>query len=327
MQKIIFDLEGIVRQFMIDDKGSVLIAGFGLPPYAHEDDPLRAVTAAIEIHNTLSAFKVPCSIGVTTGPAFCGDVGDPLRREYAMVGDIVNLSARLMAAAKTGILVDPDTYELVKSNPTLEFVAQEPMKFKGKEKPIVTYIPRRTKRANKSSAGAGAGANGKAVAREIIGRDKELQALKTQWIKLRAEPNATRVIMVEGEAGVGKSRLVSELVSLFEHDKRKVLAGHADQLHNNINLFIWQDIFETALVDGKLPRDVIAAVGNDELLPLLNNVLPSLNYEPSPLVSSMSNQVYKQTTIEVLIKVLKVLVPQGSLIRLENVHWYVVARE
>lgn len=102
MQNIIYKYEGTVRQFMIDDKGSVLIgmwqciflltiltAGFGLPPFSHQDDAARGVETALEIYTKLSALKVPCSIGVTTGQAFCGDVGSSMRREYAMVGDIV----------------------------------------------------------------------------------------------------------------------------------------------------------------------------------------------------------------------------------------------
>src|SRR5690242_18500298 len=87
---------------MIDDKGSVLIgnishrffcliclAGFGLPPLSHQDDGPRAVETALEIHSRLTQLRVKCSIGVTTGQAFCGDVGSAQRREYAMVGDIV----------------------------------------------------------------------------------------------------------------------------------------------------------------------------------------------------------------------------------------------
>ena len=89
MQSIIYKYEGTVRQFIIDDKGSVMIAGFGLPPLSHENDAIRAVEAAIEIHQKLEALGVPCSIGVTTGEAFCGDVGGDYRREFAMVGDIV----------------------------------------------------------------------------------------------------------------------------------------------------------------------------------------------------------------------------------------------
>jgi class 3 adenylate cyclase len=66
---------------MIDDKGSVLIAGFGLPPFSHEDDANRAVETALEIHARLSELNTACSIGVTTGRAFCGDVGTSQRRE------------------------------------------------------------------------------------------------------------------------------------------------------------------------------------------------------------------------------------------------------
>jgi hypothetical protein len=89
MQSVIYKYEGTVRQFIIDDKGSVMIAGFGLPPLSHENDAMRAVETAIEISQRLEAQGVPCSIGVTTGEAFCGDVGGDNRREYAMVGDIV----------------------------------------------------------------------------------------------------------------------------------------------------------------------------------------------------------------------------------------------
>lgn len=61
-----------------------------MPPQSHEDDSIRAVQTALEIHEVLlKETKVHSQIGVTTGTAFCGDVGTDARREYAMVGDIV----------------------------------------------------------------------------------------------------------------------------------------------------------------------------------------------------------------------------------------------
>lgn len=81
--------EGMIRQFLIDDKGSVFIAGFGLPPLSHLDDPTRAVICALKIHNELAQSGVSCSIGITTGNAFCGCVGSFRRREYAIVGDSI----------------------------------------------------------------------------------------------------------------------------------------------------------------------------------------------------------------------------------------------
>jgi class 3 adenylate cyclase len=88
----------------------VLIGAWGLPPLSHENDPERAVRTALDILQSLFKLGIMSSIGITTGQVFCGDVGSNARREYAVVGDIVNLSARLMAHASGGVLCDKDTY-------------------------------------------------------------------------------------------------------------------------------------------------------------------------------------------------------------------------
>ena len=82
--------------------GSTLIAAFGLTPVAHEDDSERGVLSALYLHNKMSELDISCSVGVTTGLVFCGLVGSGSSREYGILGDLVNLSARLMQAAKGG---------------------------------------------------------------------------------------------------------------------------------------------------------------------------------------------------------------------------------
>jgi class 3 adenylate cyclase len=82
MQTIVFRYEGMVRQFIVDDKGTVLIAAFGVPPFGHEDDPGRGIKTAWEIHHKLMESQVTSSIGVTTGKVFCGSVGSSKRQEY-----------------------------------------------------------------------------------------------------------------------------------------------------------------------------------------------------------------------------------------------------
>lgn len=79
-----------------------MIAVFGTPPNAHEDDASRAVMTAMAIQKSLANLSKPImsKIGVTTGEAFLGDVGNAERREYAVVGDIVNLSARYLTLHK-----------------------------------------------------------------------------------------------------------------------------------------------------------------------------------------------------------------------------------
>jgi class 3 adenylate cyclase len=141
MQEAVYSFEGTIRQFIIDDKGSVLIAAFGLPPLSHEDDPARATRAAMLIHKNLKDMKIISSVGVTTGKAFCGAVGSEERREYAMVGDIVNLSARLMAKASGGILVDSPTYMASRSR--ISYKTLPSITVKGKSMAIDVYSPQR----------------------------------------------------------------------------------------------------------------------------------------------------------------------------------------
>jgi hypothetical protein len=109
VQKAVYQYEGSINKFLMDDKGSTLIACFGLTPNAHEDDAVRAVLAAINICEQLLQLNRKASIGVTFGSIFCGVVGSRGRREYSILGDPVNLSARLMQQACTevgGVICD-----------------------------------------------------------------------------------------------------------------------------------------------------------------------------------------------------------------------------
>ena len=98
-QTAVYQFEGSVNKFLLDDKGSTLIAVFGLPPFSHENDATRATLCSITLLARLqSLLKLTASIGVTTGAAFCGVLGSQTRKEYSVLGDSVNLSARLMQA-------------------------------------------------------------------------------------------------------------------------------------------------------------------------------------------------------------------------------------
>ena len=102
-------LEGEVTQVQMDDKGVSAAVIFGLPALAHEDDPFRAVEAALAIHQDLNARGVRVSIGVTTGLLFCGEFGGDRRRDYSAIGVAMNLAARLMDIANDGVVCDAAT--------------------------------------------------------------------------------------------------------------------------------------------------------------------------------------------------------------------------
>ena len=122
---------------IVDDKGMVLIACFGL--VAHEDDAERATRCAMEIARDLLMSGVTSSAGVTTGEVFCGLIGGETRCEYALIGDVVNMAARLMAATQDEIRCDVATY--TRSCKRVVYEHLEPIQVKGKDTRIKVFKP------------------------------------------------------------------------------------------------------------------------------------------------------------------------------------------
>ena len=146
MQRSIFTLGGQVRQLLVDDKGCALIVAFGLPPLAQEDDAARALVTALDILASVRTqhpqVVKAVSIGATTGRAWCGAVGSSSRKEYALVGDIVNLSARIMGNPVTRgrVMCDEETVKAcggrVEFSPTTREVS-----VKGRAGLVTLYEP------------------------------------------------------------------------------------------------------------------------------------------------------------------------------------------
>ena len=87
VQKVMYSNQGSLNKLLMDDKGSTLIVVFGLSPMAHQDDPIRAVLAAVSLVKELRKIHCSCSIGITTGVVFAGVVGTSgSRREYSILG-------------------------------------------------------------------------------------------------------------------------------------------------------------------------------------------------------------------------------------------------
>jgi class 3 adenylate cyclase len=118
VQHSVYAFEGTLCRFIVDDKGAAFLIAFGLPPFKHENDSLRAVEAGLMIHARLPHMlagrglqDVVCSIGVNSGRVFCGSVGGRLRCEYTLHGTSVNMAARFMQHAKGTILCGADTFK------------------------------------------------------------------------------------------------------------------------------------------------------------------------------------------------------------------------
>jgi class 3 adenylate cyclase len=138
-QDILSKSGGFLRQFLIDDKGCVVIAMWGVPSYTHTDDCYRGLYCAWNLHNRISEVNHRVSIGLTTGLAYCGIVGSQLRRDYACIGDKVNIAARLMGKAKGRVLVDPDVYAQVETQEKQALLLDKELNLKGMSAPLTPY--------------------------------------------------------------------------------------------------------------------------------------------------------------------------------------------
>ena len=152
VQNVIYKYEGSLNKFLIDDKGSTLLAVLGLPPLAHADDPERAVLAGQEVAVALQELGMRPFIGITSGIALCGPMGSGNRREYSVLGDVVNTSARLMQKAAAlelaqsqeflgCILCDEATKASAESNSSLVFQDLGEVALKGKQIKLNLFQP------------------------------------------------------------------------------------------------------------------------------------------------------------------------------------------
>ena len=213
--------EGHIDKFIGDE----IMALFGAP-VAHENDPERALRAALDMAATLEAFNAeyaaqipkPLSLhfGINSGLVIAGGIGTSQRQDYSVMGDTVNLASRLEGLSEAGeILVGEDTYRL--TAPLFEFEALEPVKVKGKERPVQVY---RLLRAKVVPGGQIRGVEG--LSSPLVGRTHELAELNEILTKVHTGQGG--VISIIGEAGLGKTRLVSELQQIghLKHETKWV---------------------------------------------------------------------------------------------------------
>jgi predicted ATPase/class 3 adenylate cyclase len=205
---------GFVEKFV----GDAVMAMFGAPT-AHEDDPERALRAALAMHDGMTALNqawarrlgraLALHVGVNTGPVVAGTLGPTARGAYAVTGDTVNTAARLQSAAAPGqTLVSRATYLL-----TQHAFAFEPLgavSLKGKAEPVPVFRLLGALETPRSRGGLGA----RGLVAPLVGRDAELGHLLAAFD--RAAGGQAQVVSLGGEAGVGKSRLLEEFLARLD---------------------------------------------------------------------------------------------------------------
>jgi len=188
---------GTVEKFI----GDAAMALFGAP-VAHEDDPERAVRAALAIRDFAVEEALELRVGITTGEALVSLDASPLEGEGMASGDVVNTAARLQSGAPVnGILVDETTHRATRQ--AVEYRDAPPVEAKGKAEPIPVWEAI----AARSRFGVDVTHYARA---ELVGRERELSVLRDALERARHE-RIPQLVTLVGVPGMGKSRLVYEL--------------------------------------------------------------------------------------------------------------------
>ena len=203
----VYQYEGMVHQII----GDCVMAIFGAP-VALEDDAERALRAALSMKERLAQFNerwderlkdpLELHVGINTGTVIAGNVGSDLRMSYTVVGDTVNVASRLEGVATSGqILVTQRTYRL--THGIFEFRALEPVRVQGKRDSLQVFELLEPKTQRETMRGL------KGLLSPLVGREWEFKAMRKAVAGTKLGRSA--LILVSGEAGVGKSRLLEEV--------------------------------------------------------------------------------------------------------------------
>lgn len=226
LQAAVYRFGGSVVQYLVDDKGTVLVAGWGLALHTHEDDASRAVLAALALQAGLRDLGLEATLGIATGRVFTGTRGGPSRLEHAMIGNTVNLAARLMQAAG-GILCDQATRAAARRRVLFETLA--PIRVKGRASPVAVFRPVGERRRSSGRP-------------ELLGRHSEKEALAACLRRLE-DHGEGGVVVIEGEPGLGKSRLILDFLEHAQGSPVRSLTGSGDALERSTHYFAWRSLF------------------------------------------------------------------------------------
>jgi class 3 adenylate cyclase/tetratricopeptide (TPR) repeat protein len=309
---------GHLLQIDTGDKGHLLVVCFGAP-VSHEEDEERAVRCCLDLLSIVPGG--PFRAGLTTAFAYCGEVGSERRREYLVVGDSVNVAARLMQAAKPGqLLVDRPTHDRVKPATVQEPLP--PITAKGKTERVPVWAVRGLQ--ERGSPGAAAGD-------QLVGRERELTQLGT--LLRRAAAGQGRLVVLTGEAGVGKSRLAAEAVRLAEDSGFAAFHGAARATETETSYLLWRPVCRRLLgVDAKAPipaqqarlREYVSEldVGSAQRAPLLAPVV-NVPIGDSELTATLDAATRSELLRALLADMLRQQTVDGGpvLVVLEDCHW------
>lgn len=324
VQRVLNEYQGFLIQLTLGDKGSYIYAAFGAP-LTYEDNAGRAVAAARALQSPPRGLRFceNVEIGISQGMVRMGAYGGEARKTYGAQGNEVNIAARLMSKAEPGqIIVSPQIMEATNNKYT--YRALGPVRLKGVTEPMPIFLVGEPRQSQ---------ATGMFLSfsqRPMVGRGSELAQLHMKLKELQNEKRGGTVL-IEGEAGIGKSRLVGKLVEDAYNAHIPLLIGAGNVIEQTMAYHAWRSIFRdilniTNVYNAEIIWQQMTAVLEDtpqllDRIPLLNDVL-SLNLAENELTQSMVGDVRATNTRQLLVSILAHAIRQSPrLLLIEDAHW------
>ncbi|WP_187434079.1 BREX system ATP-binding domain-containing protein [Paenibacillus methanolicus] len=309
---------GTIHKISHDDKGSAFIAALGLPAHTHENDAFRAVRAALAMQEQLKEQGLGHRIGISTGLVFYGSIGNAVKREYTMLGDAMNLAARLMQhAPEQEIRCDAVTREAAGGG--VWFREEAPVMLKGLKEPQPLFTP------------LGLTGEARSSGQTLVGREPEIAELR-QRLDLLAQGSGSYVSLI-GEAGIGKSHLLQFVQREATARDMTVLRGAADAAEQLTPYYPWRSIFHALLRLDALPEEEDAkllavldtirrsAPDLEHLAPLLTPVLP-FAIADNAWTKPMTGQIRADNAHALMVRLLGQFAGEKrAVIVLDDGHW------
>jgi ABC-type transport system substrate-binding protein/class 3 adenylate cyclase len=320
-----------------DLAGDGVLAFFGAPTTS-EDDAERAVRCALrvvaemdeygrEVRRGWGAEGFGVRVGVATGPVVLGEVGAGSRVEYAAFGDTVNVAARLQSAADPGsVLVDETTHRSVEG--IFDWSEQRDLDLKGKRDKVPAWIVAGVAAEARSQRGLSG------VETRLVGRARELATGREALEAVQAGRGG--VLVVSGDAGIGKSRLLHELRTAAETGGIRWLEGRCVSYGESLPYFPIRDLLRGEWIGaGADEPELRVRVGlrrrleqlfgadADELYPYLGGLLEvALEREAAARTAELSPEALQWRTFEVVGQLFAQLAEDGPLVlAFEDLHW------
>ncbi len=320
---------GTVEKFIGDE----IMAIFGAP-VAHENDAERAVRTALAMMEALAAFNsernlnLGMHIGINTGTVIAGMLGTRRYQQYGVMGDTVNVAARLEDASERGqIFVGPDTYRL--TEPLFEFQMLDPIRVKGKSQPLQIYRVI-SARANPRQM---RGLEAQGIRSELVGRAEQYKQFLDQVDRLSQGKGG--IVGVIADAGLGKSRLVAEIRHKTVDLPLRWLEGRSVSFGQAISYWPVREIIRqaTEILDTdseaaaleKLQQRLIALFGEEtgDILPYLASLLalPVPDEYAERLKYLDGETLGRHISLSVRRAIEKMASVQPLILVLEDAHW------